>query len=95
MQVSGGLLQGEMHLGWRIERQRLCAVLLAQLIAIGTNHQGRVQVAWCGQLQAALQPYLSRGVVCQVVAAHHMRDGLRGIVHHNGQLVSPQLVLTP
>ena len=39
-----------------------------------------------------LQHDLPCGVVGQVRAAHDMGDALRGIVHHHGELVGPQLI---
>jgi hypothetical protein len=45
-----------------------------------------------GRPSAALQQDLARGVVGQVLAAHHVGDALRGVVHHHRQLVGPQAV---
>ena len=46
------------------------AVLLGQLLAVGAEHQRRVQVARRRQAERALQQDLARGVVGQVLAAH-------------------------
>ena len=51
-----------------------------------------MQVNRCRQTQGLLQQDLARRVVCQVLAAHDMRDALVSIVNHHGQLVSPQAV---
>ena len=51
-----------------------------------------MQVLGRGQAQGALQHDLPRCVVGQVLAAHHMGDALRGVVHHHCQLVSPQAI---
>ncbi len=51
-----------------------------------------MQVGRLGQMQVALQQDLSRRVVGQVFAANDVRDTLRRVVHHNGQLVRKQAV---
>ena len=96
-----GLGRQAQHGGCEVERgqrvaqvQGRCAVLLAELFTVGTQHQRRVQIARCGQPEGRLQLNLPRRVVGQVLAAHHVADALRGIVHHHGQLVGPQPVGT-
>ena len=49
-------------------------------------------VVRCGQSQSELQQDLPRGVVAQICTAHHVGHALQCVVHHHGQLVSPQAI---
>ena len=75
-----------------LQIHRLRPVLLGQLVTIGPQHHRRVQVVRLRQTQGALQQNLSGRVVRQVCAPNDMRDALRRVVHHHGQLISPQAV---
>ena len=59
---------------------------LGQLVAIGIEQQGQVQVARHRQAERTLQQDLARGGVEQVGAAHHVGDALVGVVDHHRQL---------
>ena len=65
---------------------------LGQLVAVGVQHQGQVQVARGGQAQRALQQDLARSGVEQVGAADDVGDALVGVIHHHRQLVGPVAV---
>ena len=87
-----GSVQRGQHGLRRLQIQRHCPVLFAELFAIRAQHKVRVQVLRGGQLQSELQHDLPRGVIGQVLAAHDMGDALRGVVYHHCQLVSPEAV---
>ena len=77
-------------------RSSACAPFcLDSLLAVGGQHQRRVQVARRRQAERALQQDLARRVVGQVLAAHDVGDALRGVVDHHRQLVGPQAVGAP
>ena len=94
-QRGGGAAERRAHRRWLVKRQRLGAVLFGQLVPVGTQQQGRVQIAGRDQPQGTLQVDLARGVVGQVGAAHDVGHALGRVVHHHCHLVGPQAVGTP
>ena len=73
-----------------VQRQGRSAILLGQFFTIFTQDQWGVQVKRVRQAKRFLQQPLARCVISQVLASHHMRDVLCGVVHHHGELIGPK-----
>ena len=89
-QHAGRCVQGRQRLG---QVERLRAVLLGQLLAVGAQHQRRVQVA-----PASAGPARAAAAICRGVLSARSSPRTTsvmpcvGVVDHHGELVGPQPV---
>mgnify|MGYP006862998132 FL=1 len=71
-----------------------CPLLLRELLSLGVEYQGQMHVAGSLGTERLDELDLTRRVVEQVGAAHHVGDALMNVVDDGGELIGPEAVRT-